>query len=43
MLKAYNYYLRIERAMSQNTVASYCSDVDKFLKYYKGNIADVSY
>lgn len=43
MLKAYNYYLRIERAMSQNTVASYCSDVDKFLKYYKGNVADVSY
>ena len=43
MLKAYNYYLRIERAMSQNTVASYCSDVEKFLKYYKGNIADVSH
>lgn len=43
MLKAYNYYLRIERAMSQNTVASYCSDVDKFLKFYKGNVADVSY
>lgn len=31
LLKDYRYYLRIERAMSQNTVASYCSDVDKFL------------
>ena len=35
ILKAYNSYLRIERAMSQNTVASYCSDVDKFLKFFK--------
>ena len=31
LLKDYKYYLKIERAMSQNTVASYCSDVDKFL------------
>ena len=30
MLKGYNYYLRMERAMSQNTVASYCSDVEKY-------------
>ena len=30
-LKDYNYYLRIERAMSPNTVASYCSDVELFL------------
>ena len=36
ILKAYNGYLRIERAMSQNTVASYCSDVEKFLKFFKG-------
>ena len=43
MVKDYKRYLIIERAMSQNTVASYCSDVEKFLKYYKGNIADVSY
>lgn len=35
ILKAYNDYLRIERAMSQNTVASYCSDVDKFLDFFK--------
>ena len=34
MLKDYNYYLRIERAMSQNTVASYCSDVQKFLTHF---------
>ena len=31
-LKDYNYYLRIERAMSPNTVASYCSDVELFLE-----------
>ena len=42
MLKGYNYYLRMERAMSQNTVASYCSDVEKFLNFYGGRIEDVS-
>jgi integrase/recombinase XerD len=42
MLKDYNYYLRMERAMSQNTVASYCSDVEKFLKFYGGRLEDVS-
>ena len=42
VLKGYNYYLRMERAMSQNTVASYCSDVEKFLKFYRGRIEDVS-
>ncbi len=31
MLKDYRNYLKIERAMSPNTVASYCSDVEKFL------------
>ena len=31
LLKDYESYLRIERAMSRNTVASYCSDVRKFL------------
>ena len=41
MLKDYNYYLRMERAMSQNTVASYCSDVEKFLAFYGGRIEDV--
>ena len=42
MLKGYNYYLRMERAMSQNTVASYCSDVEKFLSFYGGRVEDVS-
>ena len=42
MLKDYNYYLRMERAMSQNTVASYCSDVEKFLSFYEGRIEDVA-
>ena len=28
----YQSYLKIERSMSRNTVASYCSDVDKLLK-----------
>ena len=36
MIKDYKRYLIIERAMSQNTVASYCSDVEKFLDAYGG-------
>ena len=32
LLKDFQNYLKIERSMSRNTVASYCSDVDKFLK-----------
>ena len=28
--------------MSQNTVASYCSDVEKFLKFYDGRLEDAS-
>lgn len=31
LLKDYKDYLRIERAMSPNTVTSYCSDVGKFM------------
>ena len=31
LLKAYRYYLRIERKMSPNTVTSYCSDVAAFM------------
>lgn len=31
LLQDYRNYLKIERAMSQNTVASYCSDVSRFL------------
>lgn len=42
LLKDYKDYLRIERAMSQNTVASYCSDVEKFLDFYGGRHEDIS-
>ena len=31
-LSRYRYYLRIERKMSPNTVASYCSDIRKLLE-----------
>ena len=37
ILKAYRYYLRMERKMSPNTLASYCSDVTAFLKEYGGD------
>jgi integrase/recombinase XerD len=33
-LKDYRNYLKIERAMSPNTVASYCSDVKKFAEFH---------
>ena len=41
-LKDYNYYLRMERAMSQNTVASYCSDIESFLEYYTSDLSLVA-
>lgn len=41
ILKDYNYYLRIERAMSPNTVASYCSDVEFFILQCKAPLADL--
>ena len=41
VLQDYNYYLRIERAMSPNTVASYCSDVEFFLQYYTSSLSDL--
>ena len=34
LLSDYGYYLKIERAMSPNTVASYCSDVKKFAEFH---------
>ena len=37
LLKDYRNYLKIERAMSPNTVASYCSDVEKFLDVMSEN------
>ena len=42
LLKDYNYYLRIERAMSQNTVASYCSDVEQFLAFCNNDVQSFS-
>ena len=42
ILNDYNYYLRMERAMSQNTVASYCSDVAFFMDSYRGKVEDIS-
>ena len=42
ILNDYNYYLRMERAMSQNTVASYCSDVAFFLETFGGKVEDIS-
>lgn len=38
LLKDYSNYLRIERAMSPNTVASYCSDVAKFREVCSGPV-----
>ena len=42
IINDYNYYLRMERAMSQNTVASYCSDVAFFFELYGGRPEDIS-
>ena len=42
LLKDYRNYLKIERAMSPNTVASYCSDVEKFLESLGGCVSDDS-
>jgi site-specific recombinase XerD len=32
LFKDYAYYLKIERSLSPNTVAGYCSDVSLFLE-----------
>ncbi|MBR0173955.1 MAG: tyrosine recombinase XerD [Bacteroidales bacterium] len=37
MLKAYRYYLRVERNMSENTTSSYCSDVSAFFSGFEGD------
>lgn len=42
LLKDYRSYLKIERAMSRNTVASYCSDVSKFMEAYGSDPKKVS-
>ncbi len=41
-LKDYTNYLKLERAMSQNTVASYVSDVRKFFEGFPSGPVDVS-
>lgn len=38
LLTDYEFYLRIERAMSRNTVSSYCSDVEKFMSFVGGEV-----
>lgn len=42
LLKDYRSYLKIERAMSRNTVASYCSDIKAFMEWYGGAVGDIS-
>ncbi len=42
MIKDYRTYLKLERAMSPNTVASYCSDIEKFLESVPCGLPDVS-
>ena len=42
ILSDYENYLLIERAMSRNTVASYCSDVQKFLDWGKTSPENLS-
>lgn len=42
LLKDYRSYLKIERAMSRNTVASYCSDIKAFMEWYGGAAGDIS-
>ena len=43
MINDYRNYLKIERAMSRNTVASYCSDVEKFLAWTEVPVEKVSH
>ena len=42
ILKDYSYYLKIERAMSPNTVASYLSDVESFINSKPSNFSILS-
>lgn len=40
LLSDFSSYLRLELSLSENTVNSYCSDVDKFFEYW-ANLGDV--
>ncbi|MBQ6710355.1 MAG: site-specific tyrosine recombinase XerD [Bacteroidales bacterium] len=42
LLRDYRNYLKIERTMSRNTVASYCSDMEMFLAAVPVKVKDVS-
>ena len=43
ILKDYTYYMKLERGMSPNTVASYSSDIGKFLSSFEEkSIAEIS-
>ncbi|MBQ4287412.1 MAG: site-specific integrase, partial [Bacteroidales bacterium] len=42
ILSDYSYYLRIERALSPNTVASYSSDVNEFFSKVPSSPAEVT-
>lgn len=42
IISDYSYYLRIERALSPNTVEAYTSDVDNFFSYVTAEPATVS-
>jgi len=41
-IRDYTYYLKIERRMSPNTVTSYCSDIEAFLKALPVSAAEVT-
>ena len=42
LLRDYRNYLKIERTMSRNTVASYCSDMEMFLAAVPVEVKDIS-
>lgn len=42
LLEDYGYHLKMERAMSPNTVASYCSDVTKFVEWLGSDVTKVT-
>lgn len=41
-IKDYSYYLKLEKGMSQNTVAAYCSDLASFLESQKPSPVDIT-
>lgn len=42
LIKDFGYYLRVERGMSPNTAASYCSDLKEFLEWSDVPAGDVT-